>query len=747
MISDRMPSGTEPNKGAFSPKQRAAKHSRDKAVEAQRKNKLEATQLQLFQSLVDRSKVRASVMYNREKDDVRSKMKQMRKTTGRYKRALPPDGPSDKDHEKSPYFQTLGHVSEKRLQKWKNEERALQRIKLSEEELRPPWEKDSKELAEKTLGHLLNMLGYDEHETKDVLRGLRQDKVWEINGEDAPEKDEPQSETRRRKNDIHSAELVSGSKASSGGVSGLPERVDVFECLKGDQRIRTTFINSNTRERQNERTFDLVSVEDISSMIQGGKHDREFSVSTWEKSIIEQYKNKLINPTVQANKKPRQKVRALKDRPKSAPAQTGNALNRRGQLSSGKRKSHLLRYHEAGPQKMESVNDLENVERETHKSKSGSKNENLNACGSIRPAPIHRQISALPPRAVEATRSMVASRKPTPKTTYRKMPACDYNIHHEKLASRHKATPAVLEQNSKAVSSLRLDCEGKDHYNLHSYFPELSQQKATDTGHEKKVIWSVKEDTVCSPSRGDGQRHTLNDVFNNNEAPTKSNSQHSIADPQMSYAQTQNKFQRRQRSLSVPAAVTHAGIDEVTKRTVRRCESAFVNNTADSHVFIGGKRGGGRGRGHHDSADLSDQYEEADGDISGVPSDVRTQWRRRVLAEAPRGLAGGTGQKVRLAVSKYQLRRDMEKMIVDQDSDLQEQIRKERIRRMRRRMDILLTLQKLCKRPPKEADESLRDETKEKETSPEMCRLRSTTKAIMHILRMSKNVRSPQEKC
>ena len=701
-----MPAWTKEEEGGSALRRRAAKASRDKAVEAQRKNKLETAQLSLFNAMVDRKKVHAIVSLNREKDELRAGMKRMRKTTGFCKQGLPPAGPEDKDHKKSPYFQTLGHVSEKRLQKWKNEERALQRILISEEELRPPWEKDSVELAEETLSHLLNLLGYDEEEAKKMLISLKENKEKkddETNDESSIKSQastfEEKQTTIKGRGYLHSA-----SASSFGAMSTASDpfgRIDVFECLRDgtDSNSNPEITMNGGRQRPfQSKGLASASADDFSR----SSRDSSFSLRDWEKQMTARYKKSLVNPR-ERRETPGETSdnKSLKSRPKSAPVKTGNALRRRTLLSRRRQKSS-----EESPEKGKSLPETTSI---TDLREEDTEGVNVTDTGmaDITPSPPTaprrpRPHTALPPRAVQATRGLVVDHS-RPATAYRKAPQppaskprSESNSYDEPEGKSNESPSrnGVQKANAFIQSVPKSQNNGvklrKAH--AHASTPDLSSGKKED--ELNAIIEEEREEVTAIPDR-----NRKGSVHHKGPALPVGRRRYSLARPEGCSSSSRSthtgggggRFQRSQ-SLNADSLPSPTSV-----------HTSPPPGDANSH-----SRAAFRSRRHTVAAfeDIldDDTGSEAEDEPQSKENELRAQWRRNLLKEAPPGF-GGRDEKIRLAVSKSQLRRDMEQMVVEHESDIRETIRKEHMRRMRKRMDIVLTLQKLAKKPEEEEAE------------------------------------------
>ena len=311
---------------------REAKNSKDKGVQAQHEDKIEPVRLQDCHALIDNYKVHPSVLNNTQKELLRPTIREMRLTTGVCKEGFLSGGAHDKAHEKSDYFQTGGRVSEKRLQKWKVEEGALQPVLLSEEELRSPWEKDSSRNAMEIMQNLFGMLGYGEDEAGNLISKMKKQQSQSTEGvrEEVTTTSEGQPGL-----------LQSVSVSSSGSVPSAVEPINLFECLKDWEflgRLGNSFVdmlrkkNASTQSeygRLGAPPMDLIFV--INRNIRG----KEFSVNQWENSKT-QYLNSLAKPTGGTDLHGTVCLQSLQQKPKSAPVKQNSTRYMRERCHASK---------------------------------------------------------------------------------------------------------------------------------------------------------------------------------------------------------------------------------------------------------------------------------------------------------------------------------------------------------------------------------------------------------------------------
>ncbi len=265
---------------AKSPLDQIHKKSTEKNVEAQRKNRVEIQRLNTFLSVVDRRKIHYDVIVQRNKEDVVKSMKGMRKTSGYSILGVPLDGPNDKDYETSQYAIAPGRVSEKKLAKWREQEKVLRRTILSPEALRdlqPPWERDPADTAIETLIHLMALLGYEEKQVRKLIDLMKH----------------PQKQTSENIESVNDEIKSIASTLDDELVKkNLLAQLDVFECLKDIDLSHPSKKVSRYRkysERKKSRTASSVDQKK-------NKTKDEFSVNKWEKVTLQNYVNHVAEP-------------------------------------------------------------------------------------------------------------------------------------------------------------------------------------------------------------------------------------------------------------------------------------------------------------------------------------------------------------------------------------------------------------------------------------------------------------------
>ena len=217
-------------------------------MQANMKNQIEASRLQLNKKVYDRQQSHAKFLIEKEQRKTSQAMRLMRDTSGISQHSLRPGGPHDTCHQKSPYFQGCRAVDETRLHRWRVMEKQYQRRAREEKlKLHLPWEKDPYANVDKSFKEVTQQLGYgQEHELYDLLH--------RVTAAQLPEK-----------------ENMFCSKRS--GKPAALSTNDVFECLR-DFCPQDNTSHIKKANRGLEKTA-----------------NDGFGVSKWERAVVDRYKN------------------------------------------------------------------------------------------------------------------------------------------------------------------------------------------------------------------------------------------------------------------------------------------------------------------------------------------------------------------------------------------------------------------------------------------------------------------------
>ena len=99
----------------------------DKALQADRKNRLEVFKLQFYEKMLERQSIKARFFINREQRKMVKDMFTMKKTSGISTEGVPCTGPNDKLIQGSRHFRPAVKFNERRLTRWRSDERPLER--------------------------------------------------------------------------------------------------------------------------------------------------------------------------------------------------------------------------------------------------------------------------------------------------------------------------------------------------------------------------------------------------------------------------------------------------------------------------------------------------------------------------------------------------------------------------------------------------------------------------------------------
>ena len=240
--------------------------SSDKTIQAEMKNKQEAARLNLHRKILDKQYMHLKFSIEKEKLLSKRFMSQMvKKTTGVSQAGVPPEGPWDTTHQKSPYFHCEAAVSEKRIKHWRQTEAKLQRdLKhMAGSEISTVDDPEKKAREKNKLRIVLGMMGYNDDDTEEILETMDKDgkgvqpKVNKCTNDDTDGKNGPKS--------------LKDLKRTSYAAP------DVFASLR--------VIEQNDTGEHNERK---------NIVFNGGASkvtpkEASFDVKDWEKKVMENY--------------------------------------------------------------------------------------------------------------------------------------------------------------------------------------------------------------------------------------------------------------------------------------------------------------------------------------------------------------------------------------------------------------------------------------------------------------------------
>ncbi len=230
----------------------------DRRVEAEMRNRMEASKLLTYNNMVDRQKLRSGFEIQKEKRKAMVAMHNMLKTTGSSFMSLPPDNGLDIEYESSEYFEKGTHINNKTLKKWRSTENEIQRT-VSAQRQRVPLDKDL------TLEKTITCLAKDEYF---------------------------QSSTEKSSSFMQSR--LKEPRCMSSRSCPTPV-VDVFECLREDlldghdtriNRPYTAPARTWFQANSGTNTYEPLS----------------FSIAQWEKDVVQKYITRINKPLGQISK-------------------------------------------------------------------------------------------------------------------------------------------------------------------------------------------------------------------------------------------------------------------------------------------------------------------------------------------------------------------------------------------------------------------------------------------------------------
>ena len=180
------------------------KRSSDRALEAQRKNRLESGRLHNYIVGLERRKVLTGMACHFDKAAMRAALCTTRLTSGYVNPHFDGGGTTQDPYGGSPYG--LTRLSERRLMRWREQEEDVQRTMLHPDivrQLRPPWDKDIPSQKRETLRNILALIGYDDEQVKDIIQTLEEPIT-----QDPEVKEERAEVTRPKPQKRHAAKTV-----------------------------------------------------------------------------------------------------------------------------------------------------------------------------------------------------------------------------------------------------------------------------------------------------------------------------------------------------------------------------------------------------------------------------------------------------------------------------------------------------------------------------------------------------------
>ena len=293
----------------LSPEGHKVANPNDKRIEAEIKNRGEAIHLQFYKNLIEKQKFRRAFHVKMAQRDVLVGLRGTMETSGQSEEGRPPVNASDREHEKSPYFSGRWRMSERRLVRWRADEKELQRVLVQRGDRKPPWEANEDIKNHDDFVQMLEALGFVEEDGEVRLN-------------------ESSRVAKRRSTPALLGQDGGPSALASTPVEPSPNpqtpfaqasTLDVFQCL---------------REKGA-----LSPLESSQGDIPGKDTDQgQLSIGQWERSLIEDYIGRVSRPcsatVTKATRRQRSKtkdpVTCPKDnRPKSAPGKLTYSFKRK----------------------------------------------------------------------------------------------------------------------------------------------------------------------------------------------------------------------------------------------------------------------------------------------------------------------------------------------------------------------------------------------------------------------------------